>query len=185
MIAPLDIGEVYTVITKEDRMFPVKIETNVITGGGTYQITGRPSAEAKETIKNVYNYVKSNSGNMGIANIIEENTFATQLIDENASGGNTEIGSAFYLSMISVFLKKPLKSKTVILGSMTVNGNLVKTTNLYEKLEYIVEQGAKIVYVPIANQPDTITMPGDIWSKLSILFYGSAEDLMRKAFELE
>ena len=69
MIAPLDIGEVYTVITKEDRMFPVKIETNVITGGGTYQITGRPSAEAKETIKNVYNYVKSNSGNMGIANI--------------------------------------------------------------------------------------------------------------------
>lgn len=185
MIAPLDIGEAYTVITKEDRMFPVKIETNVITGGGTYQITGRPSAEAKETIKNVYNYVKSNSGNMGIANIIEENTFATQLIDENASGGNTEIGSAFYLSMISVFLKKPLKSKTVILGSMTVNGNLVKTTNLYEKLEYIVEQGAKIVYVPIANQPDTITMPGDIWSKISILFYGSAEDLMRKAFELE
>lgn len=185
MIAPLDIGEVYTVITKEDRMFPVKIETNVITGGGTYQITGRPSAEAKETIKNVYNYVKSNSGNMGIANIIEENTFATQLIDENASGGNTEIGSAFYLSMISVFLKKPLKSKTVILGSMTVNGNLIKTANLYEKLEYIVEQGAKIVYVPIANQPDTITMPGDIWSKISILFYCSAEDLMRKIFELE
>lgn len=185
MIAPLDIGEVYTVITKEDRMFPVKIETNLIVGGGTYQITGRPSAETKETIKNVYNYVKSNSGNMGISNIIEENTFATQLIDENTSGGNQEIGSAFYLSMISVFLKKPLKSKTVILGSMTVNGNLVKTTNLYEKLEYIVEQGAKVVYVPIANQPDTITMPGDIWSKLSILFYGSAEDLMRKAFELE
>lgn len=185
MIAPLDIGEVYTVITKEDRMFPVKIETNVITGGGTYQITGRPSAEAKETMKNVYNYVKSNSGNMGITNIIEENTFATQLIDDNTSGGNQEIGAAFYLSMISVFLKKPLKSKTVILGSMTVNGNLVKTTNLYEKLEYIVEQGVKIVYVPIANQPDTITMPGDIWSKISILFYGSAEDLMRKVFELE
>ena len=185
MIAPLDIGEVYTVITKDERMFPVKIETNLIVGGGTYQITGRPSAETKETIKNVYNYVKSNSGNMGITNIIEENTFATQLIDENTSGGNQEIGAAFYLSMISVFLKKPLKSKTVILGSITVNGNLVKTTNLYEKLEYIVEQGAKIVYVPIANQPDTITMPGDIWSKISILFYGSAEDLMRKVFELE
>lgn len=185
MIAPLDIGEVYTVITKDDRMFPVKIETNLVAGSGSYQITGRPSAEAKETIKNVYNYVRSNSGNMGISNIIDENTFATQLIDENSSGGNTEIGSAFYLSMISVFLKKPLKSKTVVLGSMTVNGNLVKTTNLYEKLEYIVEQGAKTVYVPLTNQPDAITMPGEIWSKLSILFYGSADELMRKAFELE
>lgn len=185
MIAPLDVGEVYTVITKDERMFPVKIETNTVAGGSSYQITGRPSPETKETIKNVYNYVKSNSANMGIINVIEENTFATQLIDENASGGNQEIGAAFYLSMISVFLKKPLKSKTVILGSMTVNGNLVKTTNLYEKLEYIAEQGARVVYVPIANQPDTVTMPGDIWSKLSILFYGSAEDLMRKAFELE
>ena len=185
MIAPLDVGEVYTVITKDERMFPVKIETNTVAGGSSYQITGRPSPETKETIKNIYNYVKSNSANMGILSVIEENTFATQLIDENASGGNQEIGSAFYLSMISVFLKKPLKSKTVILGSMTVNGNLVKTTNLYEKLEYIAEQGAKVVYVPIANQPDTVTMPGDIWGKLSILFYGSAEDLMRKAFELE
>lgn len=119
MIEPLDVGEVYTVITKDDRMFPVKMETNLVAGSGNYQITGRPSAEAKETIKNVYNYVRSNSGNMGITSVIDENTFATQLIDENSSGGNTEIGSAFYLSMISVFLKKPLKSKTVILGSMT------------------------------------------------------------------
>lgn len=122
---------------------------------------------------------------MGIAHTLNENIFATQLIDENSSGGNQEIGAAFYLSMISVFLKRPLKSKTVILGSMTVNGNLIKATSLYEKLEYIVEQGAKIVYVPITNQPDTIAMPGEIWSKLSILFYASADDLMRKAFELE
>lgn len=83
MIEPLDVGEVYTVITKDDRMFPVKMETNLVAGSGNYQITGRPSAEAKETIKNVYNYVRSNSGNMGITSVIDENTFATQLIDEN------------------------------------------------------------------------------------------------------
>ena len=68
---------------------------------------------------------------------------------------------------------------------MTVNGNLIKASNLYEKLEFIIEQGGKIVYIPISNQPDTITMPGEIWSKLSILFYSSAEDLMKKVFELE
>lgn len=30
MIEPLDVGEVYTVITKDDRMFPVKMETNLV-----------------------------------------------------------------------------------------------------------------------------------------------------------
>jgi len=59
------------------------------------------------------------------------------------------------------------------------------TSKLYEKLEYIVEQGVRTVYIPIPNQPDTITMPGDIWGKLSILFYNIAEDLSRKTFELE
>lgn len=185
MVAQLDIGEIYTVITKDDRMFPLKIETNSINGNGTYQITGRPIAETKETIKNVYNYIKSNANNMGITNKLLEQTYITQLIDENSSGGNQEVGTAFYLSMISIFINRPIKSKTVILGSMTVNGNLIKASNLYEKLEFIVEQGAKIVYVPLSNQPDTITMPGDIWSKLSILFYSSAEDLSKKVFELE
>lgn len=185
MVSQLDIGEIYTVITKDDRMFPLKIETNYIRGNSSYEITGRPALETKETIKNIYNYIKSNANNMGVTNKLVENVYITQLIDENSSGGNQEIGAAFYLSMISIFINRPIKSKTVILGSMTVNGNLIKTSNLYEKLEFIVEQGAKTVYIPISNQPDTITMPSDIWSKVSILFYVSAEDLSKKVFELE
>jgi ATP-dependent Lon protease len=185
MVAPLDVGEIYTVITKDDRMFPIKIETNYTNGNGNYQITGRPSVEAKETVKNVYNYIKANAMNMGVFNKLTEQTYITQIIDENGSGGNQEIGAAFYLSMISNFIDRPIKAKTVVLGSMTVNGNLVKTTNLYEKLSFIVDQGAKTVYIPISNQPDTMTMQPDIWSKLSILFYASAEDLSKKVFDLE
>ncbi len=185
MVAPLDIGEILTVITKNDRMFPIKIETNYTNGNGNYQITGRPSVEAKETVKNVYNYIKANAMNMGVFHKLSEQTYITQIIDENNSGGNQEIGAAFYLSMISNFIDRPIKAKTVVLGSMTVNGNLVKTTNLYEKLSFIVEQGAKIVYIPISNQPDTMTIQPEIWSKLSILFYSSAEDLSKKVFDLE
>ncbi len=185
MVAPLDVGEIFTVITKDDRMFPIKIETNYTNGNGNYQLTGRPSVEAKETVKNVYNYIKANAMNMGVFNKLAEQTYITQIIDENGSGGNHEIGAAFYLSMISNFIDRPIKAKAVVLGSMTVNGNLVKTTNLYEKLSFIVEQGAKTVYIPISNQPDTMTMQPDIWSKLSILFYASAEDLSKKVFDLE
>lgn len=185
MIAQLNVGEIFTVITKDDRMFPIKIETNHSNGNGNYQITGRPSIEAKETIKNVYNYIKSNSNNMGVTNKLFENTYITQLIDENGSGGNQEIGAGFYLSMISNFIDRAIKAKTIVLGSITVNGNLIKTTNLYEKLSFLVEQGARIVYVPISNQPDTITMQPDIWAKISILFYSSAEDLTKKVFELD
>ncbi|MEN3005939.1 protease Lon-related BREX system protein BrxL [Dehalobacterium formicoaceticum] len=185
MVSPLDVGEVFTVITKDDRMFPIKIETNYTNGNGNYQITGKPSVEAKETIKNVYNYIKANANNMGVTNKLFEHTYITQIIDENGSGGNQEIGSAFYLSMISNFIDRPIKAKTVVLGSMTVNGNLIKTTNLYEKLSFIIEQGAKTVYIPISNQPDTMAMQPDIWGKISILFYASAEDLSKKVFDLD
>lgn len=185
MIEPLDIGEVYTVITKEDRMFPIKIETNQVTGNGGYQITGRPSSESKDTIKNVFNYIKANSNSMGVKTKLEEYNYITQLIDENSSGGNQEIGAAFYLSMISNFISKIIKAKTVVLGGLTVNGNLIKVSNLNEKISYIIEQGAKFVYLPISNQPDIMTLSPDVWSKVSMIFYVSPEDLMRKIFELE
>ena len=185
MISQLDIGEIFTVITKDDRMFPIKIETNCINGNGSYQITGKPSIETKDTIKNIYNYIKSNANNMGVSNKLNEHIYITQLIDENASGGNQEIGAAFYLSMISNFIGKAIKAKTIVLGSMTINGNLIKISNLYEKLSFLVEQGSRTVYVPISNQPDTITMQPDIWGKISILFYSSAEDLAKRVFELE
>ncbi len=60
--------------------------------------------------------------------------------------------------MISIFISKVIKSKTVVIGSFTVNGNLIKVSNLNEKISYIIEQGAKIIYLPISNQPDVITL---------------------------
>lgn len=87
--------------------------------------------------------------------------------------------------MISNFISKIIKAKTVVLGGLTVNGNLIKVSNLNEKISYIIEQGAKFVYLPISNQPDIMTLSPDVWSKVSMIFYVSPEDLMRKIFELE
>ncbi|MBP2033302.1 putative ATP-dependent Lon-type protease [Clostridium algifaecis] len=110
---------------------------------------------------------------MGVKSKLEEFNYITQLIDENASGGNQEIGAAFYMNMISNFITKVIKTKTVVLGSLTVNGNLIKVSNLNEKISYIIEQGAKFVYLPISNQPDVMILSPDIWSKVSLIFYVS------------
>ncbi|MFW6015769.1 MAG: protease Lon-related BREX system protein BrxL [bacterium] len=185
LISPVDVGEVFTVITKEDRIFPLKLEIKPVEGNGKFQLTGKPSPETKDTIKNIFNYLKANTVNMGISHKFNSHNYIAQIIDENHSGGNHEIGSAFYVAMISNFLEKPLKPKTIILGSMTVNGNLIKVSNLSEKVSYLIEQGAKTIYIPISNQPDLVTLSADIWSKLIPIVYSDPEDLVKKCFELE
>ena len=185
LIDPLDIGESYTLITAADRIFPIKLEVKPVEGTGAYQITGGPSFELKDTIKNIFNYIKSNAVNMGINHKINTKNYIVQLIDENQSGGNQEIGAAFYISMISTFLDKPIKVKTIVLGSMTVNGNLIKISNFSEKMTYLAEQGIKIVYIPISNQADFAGLSAEIWGKLTMIPYTDPEDLMRKVFDLE
>lgn len=185
LIDPLDIGESYTLITAADRIFPIKLEVKPVEGTGAYQITGGPSFELKDTIKNIFNYIKSNAVNMGINHKINTKNYIVQLIDENQSGGNQEIGAAFYISMISTFLDKPIKVKTIVLGSMTVNGNLIKISNFSEKMTYLAEQGIKIVYIPISNQADFAGLSAEIWGKLTMIPYTDPEDLMRKVFDLD
>jgi len=185
LIDPLDIGESYTLITAADRIFPIKLEVKPVEGTGAYQITGGPSFELKDTIKNIFNYIKSNAVNMGINHKINTKNYIVQLIDENQSGGNQEIGAAFYISMISTFLDRPIKVKTIVLGSMTVNGNLIKITNFSEKMTYLAEQGIKTVYIPISNQADFASLSAEIWGKLAMIPYTDPEDLMRKVFDLE
>ena len=181
----LDIGESYSLISKSDTIFPIKLEIKEVEGNGKFEITGRPSAETKDTIKNVFNLLKAKSINLGVQNRFLTKNFIVQIIDENNSGANDEIGAAFYCAMISLFLDKPIKAKSIVLGGLTVNGNLVRIGNLSTKLDFLIEQGVKTVYIPITNQVDFATLTPNVWSKLMLIPYNETDDLVSKIFGLE
>ena len=58
------------------------------------------------------------------------------------------------MEMIVVLLGKPLQQQMVVLGSMTLGGNIVPVENLAEALQVAFDAGAKRLLLPMASVKD-------------------------------
>ena len=59
----------------------------------------------------------------------------------------------------------------VILGEMTIQGNVVPVRSLTEPLQVAMDNGAKRVLIPVGNKRHFLEVPGDLIEKVDPIFY--------------
>jgi ATP-dependent Lon protease len=67
---------------------------------------------------------------------------------------------ATFVALCSAVLAKPLQQQMVVLGSMSLGGNVVPVENLAESLQVGFDAGAKRLLLPMASVKDIATIPG-------------------------
>jgi len=60
----------------------------------------------------------------------------------------------------------------IVMGDMTIQGNLKASMSLLEPLRIAMDNGAKRALIPIVNKRDFLEVPGDIIEKVDPIFYG-------------
>jgi ATP-dependent Lon protease len=85
----------------------------------------------------------------------------------------------------SSLLGKPVQSQLVILGSMSLGGNLIPVQNLAEALQVAFDAGAKRLLLPMASVTDLPTIPGELFAKFQTSFYADPRDAVFKALGVE
>jgi hypothetical protein len=75
----------------------------------------------------------------------------------------------------------PLQQQMVVLGSMSLGGNIVPVENLAESLQVAFDAGAKRLLLPMASVKDIPTIPGELFAKFQTGFYADATDAVFKA----
>ena len=80
---------------------------------------------------------------------------------------------------------KPLQSQLVVLGSMSLGGNIVPVENLAESLQVAFDAGAKRILLPMASVTDIPTVPGELFAKFQTSFYSDPSDAVFKALGVE
>jgi ATP-dependent Lon protease len=78
-------------------------------------------------------------------------------------------------------LGKPLQQQMVVLGSMSLGGNIVPVENLAESLQVAFDAGAKRLLLPMASVKDIPTIPGELFAKFQTGFCADATDAVFKA----
>jgi ATP-dependent Lon protease len=68
---------------------------------------------------------------------------------------------------------------------MSVQGLLLKVSNLTERLQLALESGARQVLVPNENKRDLADVPDEVLNKLQVIFYTDPTNLAVRAMGLE
>jgi ATP-dependent Lon protease len=78
-------------------------------------------------------------------------------------------------------LQKPLQEQLVILGDMSLGGNIIAGENLAECLQVAFDAGAKRILLPMASVGAIPTVPGELFAKFQTSFYADPVDAVFKA----
>ena len=91
----------------------------------------------------------------------------------NQAREGAEIAIAFFISLVSSILDKPVLDRTVVLGEMSVQGIQLKVNSLPERMQLAVEAGAKRILIPSDNKRDVAEVPDAIVTAIQWQFFDS------------
>jgi ATP-dependent Lon protease len=172
--ATLTPGSIYTIGTDADRRLALfLLQTQMNRGSGRVIPLGSLSAKMREAIRTADAYLKANLKNLGIDHDLKAYDFSIQAINLNQAKEGGETSVAFFISLVSSVLGKPVQDRTVVLGDMSVQGMLLKVTSLPERMQLAVEAGAKRILIPSENKRDIPDVPDAILTAIQWQFYDS------------
>lgn len=175
-------GSVYTAaLTDSDMVALQRIEVSRMSGSGKLRITGSPDRPMKESIITAFDFIKANKSRLGIERDVDSYDFHVQIVDLMRTKEGSQAGVAFFVALYSLLRDKPVQAGLVVLGEMTIQGNILAVRSLIEPLQVIMDNGAKRVLIPLSNRRHLLEVPPDIVEKVDSIFYSEPLSAALKA----
>lgn len=169
---PLEPGSVYTAAFSDDDLVTLhRIEVSRVRGTGKLRVAGNPGRAMKESIVTAFNYLQANKAQLGIERDIDSHDFHVQVVDLTQSREGAGGGVAFFIAVYSLLREKPVQAGLVVLGEMTIQGNILPARSLVEPLQVIMDNGARRVLIPTSNRRQFLEVPPDILESVDPIFY--------------
>jgi len=170
---PLAPGSAYTGgITGEGTVGMFRIEVSSAGGTGKLKMAGGVRGAMKESVLRAFAYMQAHKAELGIGRELDTSDFHVEVIDLLANRADAEIGVGFFAASFSAIRHTPLAPALLILGDMSVQGNLKPLRSLVESLQVAMDNGAKRALIPIENKRNFLDVDADIVEHVDPIFYG-------------
>lgn len=181
--SPLNPGVLHTVaLGSAGHLGLYRLETQVMAGNGSLKISGLGSSSAaKEPVKVGFDYFQANASRVSGNIKIGDHDYHLHVVELNNMGPTHLLTLASFVALCSAVVGKPIQQQMVVLGTMSLGGNIVPVENLAESLQMAFDAGAKRLLLPMASVKDLPTIPGELFAKFQTAFYSDAVDAVMKA----
>jgi ATP-dependent Lon protease len=179
---PLAPGSVYAAsVNAEGKVGLYRIEVGTSAGTGKLKLAGGVDSSMKESITRAFGFLQGIKVQLGIASGFDTTDFHVEAIDLLTNRITCEAGIAVLVAIISALKKTPVAPAMVILGDLSIQGNIKPLASLAEPLQVAMENGAKRALIPLANKRNFLEVSGDIAEKVDPVFFSDPQTAAAKA----
>lgn len=183
---PLAPGSVYAVSVNDDgKVGLYRIEVVTSPGTGKLKLAGSLEKNMKDSFQRAFAYLAGRKKELGVAGTVDATDFHIEAVDLLSNQVVCEAGIAFFIALYGAMQKRPALPALVVVGDMSVQGNLKPARTLVEPLQLAMENGAHRALIPLENKRDFLEVSGEIVERVDPIFYADPQTAALKALGLK
>ena len=178
---PLPPGTIYSASVGPDGTVGLyRVEVSLSAGTGKLKPAGGVSGSMKESVSRAFSHLLANKTAFGVGREVDTSDFHVEVIDLLGNKAEAEIGVGFFVAAYSILRKAAPMPALLVLGDMSIQGNIKPVRSLVEPLQVAMDNGAKRALIPIENKRNFFDVSADVLENVDPIFYG---DLRQAAFK--
>ena len=171
-IDPLAPGSLYTAsVDDQGKVGLYRLEVGCSPGTGKLKIAGGVDSTMRESLNRAFAYLMGQKVKMGIAQQVDTTDFHIEAIDLLTNHVPCEAGIALVVAVYSAIKKQSVLAGLVVLGDLSIQGNIKPLRSLAEPLQVAMDNGARRVLVPLENKRNFLDVSGDIVERVDPVFF--------------
>ena len=179
---PLAPGSVYTAsVDDQGKVGLYRIEVGCAPGTGKLRVAGGVEGVMRESIQRAFAYIQGHKVAMGIGQALDTTDFHVEAIDLLGNRVACEPGIGLLAAVYSALKKHSALAALLILGDLSIQGNIKPVRSLAEPLQVGMDSGARRTLIPLENKRNFLDVSPDIIERVDPVFYGDPMTAALKA----
>ena len=157
---PYSPGTVYTAAADGDgrKVGLYRIEVSTTGGTGKLKLSGTMERELKESCQRAFSYIQTHRGELGVGNDFDTHDFFVEAVDLLGSQVPCAAGVGFFIAAISALREAQTRGGMIVLGDLSIQGNIKGIDNLSGLMQVALDNGARIALVPTVNKRQALEL---------------------------
>lgn len=176
------VGVVNSLALSEETAEIITIEVNILDGKGSFELTGNLGNVMKEAAKVALTCTRS----LPEIKKLPDDYFENHIIHVNVpklskQKDGIDNGIAIALALYSALLNREVDGRIVLIGEITLKGNIIPIDSIKEKIIIMKNIGFTKLLVPEKNRNDISDIDEKIKEGIEIIYVGRIEEVIEQS----